>query len=324
MSLNKRLVGTGAGASLSLSIGDFVGGGVVFYVDPNDDTQGLVVAPTRFYGARFWTSNPGYGNVTTSAIGRGYENSVKAISYTGWNFAVGQSVQYTGGGFRDWFMPTKDEQQKMFDNYEAVNASLTANGANYTIGVNDYTRCSSVKTSNATWGGTVTNGMGGNAGTYNNDLYHYAVRAVNQWTREETAGMINYALYQGSVNGGRTLLQIYVELNGEWILVDSGSTSPSSQGSTYIPFYSYGKVPKNTPVKIYAEVGFFYSGDDYAARVYDTYLPTHYATAYRSTLQNVVLSTEGNSVFTDYGTYYEYRKYSSNFAGFTAVMYFNI
>ena len=79
MSLNKRLIGTGAEVSLSLSIGDFVGGGVVFYVDPNDDTQGLVVAPTRFYGARFWTSNPGYSNVSTTALGYGYENDQERL-----------------------------------------------------------------------------------------------------------------------------------------------------------------------------------------------------------------------------------------------------
>jgi hypothetical protein len=113
-------------------IGDFREGGVVFWVDPTDNTHGLVCAQSDQTPGIQWHNG---SNVTTgatgAAIGTGSANTIAIISAQGateTDYAAGLARAYTGGGFTDWFLPSKDELNQMYINKAAINATATANG----------------------------------------------------------------------------------------------------------------------------------------------------------------------------------------------------
>jgi hypothetical protein len=120
-------------------IGDFRDGGVVFWIDPTDNTHGLVCtvqdlsSGIQWYNGSFTTIG-----VTGTSVGTGADNTTAIIANQGAteiNYAAGLARAYSGGGYNDWFLPSKDELNRMhvFRNY--LNPSAIANGgANFSIG----------------------------------------------------------------------------------------------------------------------------------------------------------------------------------------------
>ena len=124
-----------------IEVGDVYGGGKVFYIfGPSDNgyikgqTHGLIAAledqttnagvkwfPGKFYGATGPYTGLGLPNtlgIITSAIVLGTTNMS--------SFAAGLANSYRGGGYVDWFLPSKDELNLLYQAREAIGGFATA------------------------------------------------------------------------------------------------------------------------------------------------------------------------------------------------------
>jgi len=122
------------------AIGDFRDGGVVFWLDGNGG--GLVCAVSdqsagiQWYNGSFTTTG-----ATATAIGTGLANTNTIIASQGateTNYAAGLARAYTGGGFDDWYFPSKDELNEMYLNKATIDATALANGGGGFAGFNFY------------------------------------------------------------------------------------------------------------------------------------------------------------------------------------------
>ncbi|MCH2023521.1 MAG: DUF1566 domain-containing protein [Saprospiraceae bacterium] len=107
----------------TVAIGDTIYGGIVFWVDPTDNTKGKVCAMTD-QGTAIWgcygTELQGAesyitGNVNTLDILAGCSTP---------GIAADLCASYTGAGFDDWYLPSKDELNLMYTNLHDASPSL--------------------------------------------------------------------------------------------------------------------------------------------------------------------------------------------------------
>ena len=124
-----NIVGTTYGPTINfttpvapIAVGDFYGGGMVFYIfQPADqgyvanETHGLIAATVdQSTGIRWYNSNRGNETTgaTATAIGTGKSNTDKIINVQqgslSW-YAAGVARDYKGGGYTDWYLPSRDE-----------------------------------------------------------------------------------------------------------------------------------------------------------------------------------------------------------------------
>ena len=118
------------------AVGDFRDGGVVFYVSPtptdlNGDgilDIGLVCAVEDQSASFVWYDDLAVFNSTGTSIGSGAENSANILlNIFGTNSAVYLASQYAGGGFNDWFLPSRDELSAIYTHRNIINISALAN-----------------------------------------------------------------------------------------------------------------------------------------------------------------------------------------------------
>jgi len=103
------------GSTQAHYIGQSFGGGIIVYLD-STKTHGLIAAKTD-QGTNVSWYNGSY--ITTGAkgtkIGTGKANTNKIISAQGsGTYAAKLCRQYRGGGFKDWFLPSKAELNQVF------------------------------------------------------------------------------------------------------------------------------------------------------------------------------------------------------------------
>ena len=110
------------------SIGQERAGGIVFYIAPTPtdldgdgvlDT-GLVCATADQSSGVQWYNGDYSKTGATDAIGTGATNTATIIAAQGvGSYAASVASAYSGGGFKDWFLPSKDELNLMYTNLRA-------------------------------------------------------------------------------------------------------------------------------------------------------------------------------------------------------------
>lgn len=119
------------------AIGDFRDGGIVFWLDGNDG--GLLCAIEDqssgiqwFNGSQKWTGAGG------AAIGKGEKNTDEIIKDLGdieTDYAAGLARAYNGGGYADWFLPSKSELAEMNKYETLINEISVANDGSALVNV---------------------------------------------------------------------------------------------------------------------------------------------------------------------------------------------
>ena len=165
------------------AIGDFYQGGVVFHLFEEGETgyvagqiHGLIAAVAdQSSGIQWTTGNYVTTGATGTAIGTGSANTTAIISAQGGtetSYAAGLARAYTGGGYTDWFLPSKDELNKMYTNRATINTTAAANsGSDF---VSNYYWSSTERDSSNAWSQYFVNGTQ----PYANKNTTFFVRAV--------------------------------------------------------------------------------------------------------------------------------------------------
>jgi len=115
-------------AHAAVSVGDSYQGGIIGYILQSGDPgynpnviSGLIAAPND-QGNSQWSMN-GNGNdgASGTALGTGQSNTANIINSEGSsNNAAGICQTYNGGGYSDWFLPSKDELHQLDLNQVAI------------------------------------------------------------------------------------------------------------------------------------------------------------------------------------------------------------
>ena len=167
----------------SIVVGDFYQGGVVFYIFVDGDTgyvagetHGLIAAvQDQSSGIRWYNGSYVTTEATSTALGTGATNTTTIISVQGateTSYAAGLARAYTGGGYTDWFLPSKDELNKMYLNRATINTTAASNsGSDFG---NSFYWSSTEYDFNYAWFQKFGNG----SQTYTNKFYPNYVRAV--------------------------------------------------------------------------------------------------------------------------------------------------
>ena len=134
---------TGGAKSAVLTVGQSFQGGTIAYIlvsgDPGyvpNATHGLIAAssdqiPTEKdsngflnTGIQWYNGNFGLATgATGTAIGTGLSNTNSIITIQGatsTSYAAGLARAYTGGGYTDWYLPSRDELYQLFLNRDAI------------------------------------------------------------------------------------------------------------------------------------------------------------------------------------------------------------
>jgi hypothetical protein len=131
VNMNGKLVST-------INVGDSYGGGIVAYIFvPGDigyvagQTHGLIAASsdqTTDAGVKWFPSV--FYDVTQTFLGLGLANTISIIKASGTasltNYAAGLANSYRGGGYSDWYLPSKDELNKLYTNRSIIGGFATS------------------------------------------------------------------------------------------------------------------------------------------------------------------------------------------------------
>ena len=118
-----------------LTVGTSYGGGVIAYLLQSGDigydpsVQHGLIAATRDQSTGVLWHNGTYTitYATGTVIGTGLSNTMAIIANQGaGSYAATVARSYTSGGFTDWYLPSKDELNKLYINKTAIGGFLSA------------------------------------------------------------------------------------------------------------------------------------------------------------------------------------------------------
>ena len=129
----------GTASNAILRVGDEYQGGKIAYIlvsgDPGFDANtphGLIAATTdQGTGIIRWhdLTTTNIAGATGTAIGTGLSNTqaiINASQQASTSYAAGLARAHTGGGYTDWYLPSKDELNKLYLNRSAIGGFATA------------------------------------------------------------------------------------------------------------------------------------------------------------------------------------------------------
>lgn len=145
--------------SIELAIGDFHEGGVIFYLD-EDKEHGMVCAVSeQSYGTTWKCDTPVIvSGADETAIGTGAQNTTAILSVCDSSPTIAGAIcnSLELNGYTDWFLPSKDELNAIYENKDLVDATAIDNGGALLQSVNYWS--SSLMSTNSVWVQTFAQG----------------------------------------------------------------------------------------------------------------------------------------------------------------------
>ena len=114
-------------SSDTLAIGDSYQGGIIAYIDSTGQ-HGLIAATAdQSEGIQWYNGTNIVTGATGTAIGTGLTNTNAIIAAQGsGSYAASIARDYNGGGYTDWFLPSKDELNQLYENKTAISGFTDA------------------------------------------------------------------------------------------------------------------------------------------------------------------------------------------------------
>lgn len=111
-------------------IGEYRDFGIVFWLDPNDNSRGMICSTYDQTSDANWScSNADVVDAMGTAIGTGYQNTMAILEGCADSFTGAYKCNhYSDGGFTDWYLPSRDELMELYNHKDIISATSISKG----------------------------------------------------------------------------------------------------------------------------------------------------------------------------------------------------